>query len=107
MSLQSYLHRLQQQGAESRRLGPAPDRSAIPAGQSVGQADTPESTDTSTSGGITWPLTEQPDVRTYHDERTLESSDGMFVIVYRPLKSAQFANSESSGVINYNDEPLT
>lgn len=47
--------------------------------------------------GITSPLTEVIGLRTYYDDRTVDSTDGMFQLVYRPLRT--IAMKDATGAV--------
>ena len=100
-TLKTALNRLIPQKRGKGRLPAADNRDPIPASKSRGK----RSVGGGSGGGITSPLTEQAGKRTNHANRTLTSSDGLFVIVYQPIKSAQFVDGDGNAVtVTYVDE---
>lgn len=60
------------------------------------------------AGGIASPLTEIAGLRQYHaEEHTVLSSDGLFSIKYRALKTMFFSDANGESVaVAYDDPPL-
>jgi len=82
-------------------------RESIPKSKgSAAEAGEDKAASTSSSeGGIASPLIEQEDMREYHTEQAITSSDGIFVIVYAPIKKAYFKDSNRlEVVVEYTDE---
>lgn len=87
--------------AAKGKLDSAKSRDEIPAGTSTGLA-TAEGQ--GSSSGIAFPLTELADSRTYYAERYVTSTDGIFQIAVKPIKSTKYKdNSGSQGQVNYID----
>jgi len=77
-------------------------RGPIPS--SIGEALGVDETD-ATGGGIVSPLTEIEGMRQYHAEQSITSSDGLYVIVYAPIKTAYFRDAAGQSiVVNYTAE---
>lgn len=56
------------------------------------------------SGSIASPLTET--ARTYYDERTAVSSDGVFTFKYKPIQSVSFVDANGNPVaLNLTEPP--
>lgn len=81
------------------RLGPAPSREALP--PSSAEALPPEPA----AGGISWPLNEVADARTYGLPLEFTSSDGMFVWVVQPVAATEFVDADGSGgPVNFDEQ---
>ncbi|MET0047467.1 MAG: hypothetical protein ABW066_06770 [Sedimenticola sp.] len=102
-TIREELARLRPGKAGRGRLDAPEDRAAIPAGRGRGYRTTEGGG--GGGGGISSPLTEIDGERTYHAERTLYSSDGLFTIVYTPIASAKFQDGDGNLVeVIYADE---
>lgn len=72
----------------------------IAAIRSIGQAPS-EPSSSNAGSGIASPLTEIPGTREYYDSEYV-SSDGLFVVEMKPVKSAQFKDANGTVItINY------
>ncbi len=97
MTLRSDLRRLIPRDHSTRRLGPAPERSAIPSGQSVGRSASPLDGARPSGGGISWPLVEDTDGRAYYPPvDMLTSSDGLFVLEGEPIKILSLTDGDGN-----------
>lgn len=80
-----------------RVLPPAPQPAPIPA--RTGQS-TPSSSSSASAGGIASPLTETAYAdREWYAEQTIRSSDGMFNIRVKPIKTLKFTDANSAPVV--------
>lgn len=80
-----------------RVLPPAPQPAPIPA--RTGQS-TPSSSSSASAGGIASPLTETAYAdREWYVEQTISSSDGMFNIRIKPIKSLKFTDANHATVV--------
>lgn len=85
-----------------KTLDASPSVSSIAAASGVGK---PASA--ADGGSIASPLTETAYAdRTFWTQKTLLSSDGIFVLKWTPIKSVKFTDANSSEVVmNYKDAP--
>lgn len=89
-------------GRGTGRLGTIAARGAIGASRGVAELEVAGGV---SGGGIASPLTEIAGIRSYHAEQELKSSDGLFVIVYRPIKNTLFRDANAQQVeVEYTDE---
>ncbi|MFO1259091.1 MAG: hypothetical protein U1E78_11870 [Gammaproteobacteria bacterium] len=79
----------------TERLSPALSE-PIAACRGVGTANNPPAP--SDSSSLASPLKEIPNTREYHEPELIKSSDGLFVIESKSLKSAQFEDANGNQV---------
>ena len=84
--------------AWNERIKTLPDRKPIPAQTGIGKP--PAATSGATAGGgIASPLTETSYAdRQYHDEVTWQTTDGLFVVVVKPIKKLKFTDANGAAV---------
>lgn len=85
-------------GRVKGKLEDAKDKDKIPGGKGIGKK--------TAGGSVVSPLTELENRREYYtNEKFVESSDGLFVMVYKNISSSAFLDGNGSEfIINWVDE---
>lgn len=100
-SLSSYVRSIsdgEAKPAAGAKIGPPAPQGALPGktGQGFGAAATAKK---GGGGGIDSPLTETAVTdRTYHPDKTIKSSDGLFSLVIKPLRVVKFKDAGNADV---------
>lgn len=85
------LQRLQRAPQQRRTLRTVPSVGAVPATRGRASYTPPPAT----GGGISSPLTETPDTRTFHPVRTITTTDGLFV--FAMARTATVTMTDATG----------
>lgn len=91
-------------GIKKGRLPSAPAKEPINSSLGVGTAPAASAASTTAEGGIASPLEEVAGTRTYHSNYAVYSPDGLFVMILKPIRSAQFKDNNGKVIdVKYKD----